>query len=269
MEVKSVILRKDLPNLKKGAVLVREDGVFSIEKDDFGKHFFLDQATVLSKPDWFYCCHDDKTYEVLSWVCMGTILEKSAFGRRWAIDNKNLPINSVKRLTDGVVFSIGDYMEDFDTPIVSIKYKDAAKDLWLSTDKEKDYGSCLEGAIKKKKKEERPEYELLQELPNVHKGTIIKLSKRGTSYVCKDKNGFEATFTRKLIENNPEWFKDISFVKLSDVVQDYLFFDKPILTLNDLLSVWGNKCDVKSQFKSAPLFQKFKQLAIAKLINKK
>lgn len=67
--------------------------------------------------------------------------------------------------------------------------------------------------ISKRIKElERPEYELLQELPNVHKGTIIKLSKKGTSYICKDKNGFEATFTRKLIENNPEWFRKLEYV---------------------------------------------------------
>lgn len=50
-------------------------------------------------------------------------------------------------------------------------------------------------------------YELLKDLPNVNAGTLIKLSRSGSSYTCTDKNGHSATFTIKLIESNPDWFK--------------------------------------------------------------
>jgi hypothetical protein len=50
-------------------------------------------------------------------------------------------------------------------------------------------------------------YILQKDLPNVNAGAVLKLSKRDTCYQCPDKFGDNATFSRKLIENNPEWFK--------------------------------------------------------------
>jgi len=42
------------------------------------------------------------------------------------------------------------------------------------------------------------------------------------------------------------------------------FFNKPILSLNDLLSVWGFKSEIEI-YKTAPLFKKFENLAKSKL----
>lgn len=64
-------------------------------------------------------------------------------------------------------------------------------------------------------------YELLQDLPNVNKGAIIKLSGSGHSYTTTDKYGKMASFNRKLIENSPDWFKEILLVN-------------PVLSIGDL-----------------------------------
>lgn len=54
---------------------------------------------------------------------------------------------------------------------------------------------------------EQTVYILQKDLPNVNAGAEIKLSRHGNCYNCIDKNGLTASFQRKLIECNPEWFK--------------------------------------------------------------
>lgn len=56
-------------------------------------------------------------------------------------------------------------------------------------------------------KTENITYTLLKDLPNVNAGAEIKLSNSGVNYTATDKQGLVATFQRKLIENNPEWFQ--------------------------------------------------------------
>ena len=51
-------------------------------------------------------------------------------------------------------------------------------------------------------------YRLQFDLPNVKKGAEIKMGKRGVCYTCTDKYGGTASFSVKLIEGNPEWFKE-------------------------------------------------------------
>lgn len=57
--------------------------------------------------------------------------------------------------------------------------------------------------------------------------------------------------------------KDKIFAK-KEKAEEYILMNKPCLSLNDLLSVWGDKKDL-NVYKDSPMFQKFKNLAKTKL----
>ena len=47
-------------------------------------------------------------------------------------------------------------------------------------------------------------------------------------------------------------------------LEEYILMNKPILSLNDLLSVWGSDVDIE-RYKESPLFKNFKDLASGKI----
>lgn len=86
-------------------------------------------------------------------------------------------------------------------------------------------------------------YILKKELPNVSIGAEITLSNLGTQYRCKDKNGFEAVFNRKLIENNPEWFYEVPSWQSSSIYK----FDDATLIGFEVVNVNGKNYIDKDQ----------------------
>ena len=49
-----------------------------------------------------------------------------------------------------------------------------------------------------------------------------------------------------------------------EAAEEYILMNKPLLSLNDLLSVWGSDVDIE-RYKESPLFKNFKDLASGKI----
>ena len=61
-----------------------------------------------------------------------------------------------------------------------------------------------------------------------------------------------------------DMYVDLKYFSTRDKAKEHILLNKPLLSLNDLLSVWGstNEMDV---YEKSPLFQNFKNLAKTKL----
>ena len=66
------------------------------------------------------------------------------------------------------------------------------------------------------------------------------------------------------LEEDTSWSSDAVFFSTEELAEEYILMNKPRLSLNDLLSVWGstNEFDV---YENSPLFKNFKNLAKTKL----
>ena len=60
------------------------------------------------------------------------------------------------------------------------------------------------------------------------------------------------------------WSSDAVFFSTKELAEEYILMNKPLLSLNDLLSVWGSEKDF-DVYKESPMFQNFKNLAKTKL----
>ena len=90
------------------------------------------------------------------------------------------------------------------------------------------------------------QYQLQFDLPNVNKGDIIKLSNRGVNYCCKDKNGHIASFSRKLIENNPTWFMEYNPPTEQPKEDAFIWTDELVIeVLNKTIEQIKNKLPVE------------------------
>lgn len=67
--------------------------------------------------------------------------------------------------------------------------------------------------------------------------------------------------TRKADKN---MYTDLKYFSKKEKTEEYILLNKSCLSLNDLLSVWGDKKDLNI-YKGSPMFQKFKNLAKTKL----
>jgi hypothetical protein len=161
-------------------------------------------------------------------------------------------INSVKRLSDNVIFTVKD----------KIKYKLADREakiivgitlrndsIWLETDSVKPtYGMDLEYAEKVKEP-------ILTTEDNVD---IFE----GDDYyylVKKDLCYHYVSSADKKFDSKKEGLLDF---KYKENAEEYRLMNKPLLSLNDILSVWGSGAEA---FKESPLFKNFKDLAKTKL----
>ena len=66
------------------------------------------------------------------------------------------------------------------------------------------------------------------------------------------------------LEEDASWSSDAVFFSTEESAEEYILMNKPILSLNDLLSVWGS-ADEFHVYEKSPLFQNFKNLAKTKL----
>lgn len=250
------------------------------------------------------------------------------------LDTKKIRIFSIRRLSDDVIFTLGD--ETKEGVVQSFRQNYGGNKLWISTDDEKGYGSSLDSA----EKVERKDYEILERfeyskyacdgdlspiksvkrLPDgeiftvgdgviwgkpcnilrlfissnglmwcdlkyhdgneYHNANIGSLDKaKEVLFTTEDGVGIFAgeefyliyavngigypnkTIARKELLPFQSYQKTFS---TREVAEDWLIMNKPLLSLDDLLSVWGS-ARPKEYYSTSPLFESFKELAKSKL----
>lgn len=171
----------------------------------------------------------------------------------WMLNEPEYYIESVKRLSDGEVFTIGDkYIYKLgDGTVEKIEGIVIRQNkIWLQKDlNNPTYGVTLEYAEKE---------------PKVLFTTLDNFELRyGDKFYVVDTKFFkifeaEAGITFK----TEKWIKNSYFDK--KLAEEYILMHEPVLSLKDLLSVWStdNLYDV---YKESPMFQNFKKLAESKI----
>jgi len=162
---------------------------------------------------------------------------------------KHFPIiKSVKRLSDGEVFSIGDKVKETITgtckgwDISEFTYKDTR---------------CFSAGVNINNIEKykgpllitEDGYEIYDE-----KQLLWDTSDNNWNFLEKTEAKYFPIFNST---HRKCWYK-------KENAQNYIFMNKPSLSLNDLLSVWGEDEDSKKFYKSSLLFKKFENLAKSK-----
>lgn len=75
------------------------------------------------------------------------------------------------------------------------------------------------------------------------------------------------SFHSVIFDSQRYYDKGIKWFSEKEKIQEYVLMNKPLLSLNDLLSVWSyGKVDVSA--KESPMFNNFQKLAESKLNNK-
>ena len=86
---------------------------------------------------------------------------------------------------------------------------------------------------------------------------------KGTSYVKLNNYSDWSIVTGFVAESSHENYQGLKF-STEEAAEEYTLMNKPLLSLNDLLSVWCNNKDF-DVYKESPIFQNFKNLAKTKL----
>jgi len=220
-----------------------------------GTHFYNSNPKFWQKVE-------EVDYEILSFVAFGTTLKKDSqlkdtfcerdgFSPFFLLEKltktTNAKIFSVKRLSDGEVFTIGDninydHYSNFNkiTKISIVQKGNIKEGIWINYAG----GSCHLCLAHKVKK---------TPLFTTEDGKEIF---KGDSYVCVA-NDFEFV-TDKILNK-----KDLPVIAFStkEKAEEWILYNKSVLSLNDLLSAWGNA----EQPKNSPLFMKFEELAKSKI----
>ena len=168
----------------------------------------------------------------------------------WMLNEDEYYITSVKRLSDGEVFSIGDkiyfrglYGNNSEHKYDTIRGFDLKQDANLGIL----YHNGLVGLNKIEKYKEA----ILTTEDNV------ELFGGESIYSVTD--DFQLCYTSIATKENVQGVR--VFAK-KEVAEEHILMNKPILSLNDLLSVWGSDVEM---YKESILFQNFKNLAKTKL----
>jgi len=66
------------------------------------------------------------------------------------------------------------------------------------------------------------------------------------------------------LDGDTAWSSDAVFFSTEELAEEYILMNKPLLSLNDLLSVWSTD-GLYDVYKESPMFQNFKNLAKTKL----
>jgi hypothetical protein len=170
----------------------------------------------------------------------------------WMLNEREYYIESVKRLSDGEVFHLGDICFPTSTPSNKLPISEIwftqSGDLRLSSD---NYTMSIGGLTK---------YEEPKVLFKTLDGQEMKFGDKFYVVDTKYFKIFEAeagiTFkTEKWIKNS---YADKKFA------EEWILNNKPVLSLNDLLSVWG-AMENKDFYAISPLFKNFKEIAENKI----
>jgi len=206
---------------------------------------------------------EEVDYEILSFVAFGTTLKKDSqlkdtfcerdgFSPFFSLENltktTNAKINSVKRLSDGEVFTIGDIIKGYkNTGIKEITINSYG--ITIITDAKGD--GCVTDRLGWKLKDC---IKLKTPLFTTEDGVDIF---EGDDFCIVQKSNFDCI---KKCTYKPDFRYWICF-STKEEAEHYILFKKPILSLNDLLAAWGN---AERPDKSL-LFKRFKELAKSKL----
>lgn len=171
----------------------------------------------------------------------------------WMLKEEEYYVTSVKRLSDNEIFTIKDkiafkLVDRGVKEIVGIVFRDG--NIWLQTDlKRPNYGMKLEYAKKVKES-------LFTTEDNI---PVFK----GMSYVKLNNYSDWSIVTGFVAESSHENYQGLKF-STEEAAEEYTLMNKPLLSLNDLLSVWGSDVDIE-RYKESPLFKNFKDLASGKI----
>jgi hypothetical protein len=262
MEDKIYILQKDTVNDKAGTHFKKclslvDEGYYipvippKYELAASGQLYTSDK--VENNPEWFKPKEQllNKDYEIVSFL-------DNAGGVLNYVNNKyrnntnsiglencihfGLKIHSVRRLSDGEVFSVGEnngieILEFF------IKYNDMFAVI---------SGIGLVNVIDIKNKQK-----LFTTLDNVD--------------IYKGQEVFCVTEKYNGVDVHPEYYSQLNnhykyFFSNRTSANQYIIDHKPCLSLNDLLDGWDeNSLDLRSQYKSAPMYKRFEKIAKQKI----
>lgn len=175
---------------------------------------------------------------------------------KWMLNEDEYYISSVKRLSDNEVFSIGDKINFRGLYGNSSEHKyDTIKGFELKQDGSLGvrYHNGLVG-IEKIQKYKEP-------ILTTEDGVNIF---QGDSYYYVNKNNFYIDFVVSADKKFDSKKEDMLDFKHKEKAEEYILMNKPLLSLNDLLSVWSSEKDFDA-YKNSPIFQNFKNLAKTKL----
>lgn len=181
------------------------------------------------------------------------VLETKTYNRQGISNGTYIEITSVKRLSDGEVFSIGDkinfrglYGNKSEHKYDTIRGFDLKQDASLGVL----YHNGLVGIEKIQKYKEV--------LFTTEDGVDIF---EGDEVTWLYRDELKIAGTRKADKN---MYTDLKYFSKKEKAEEHILMNKPCLSLNDLLSVWGND-DSFDVYKESPMFQDFKNLAKTKL----
>lgn len=255
-------MEKVYKHKKTGQIAYYKDGViksanFSIEtgvepSKQFWKEIIFEILSFRSHRNQFYnpTIQKDGTYlhaEIMEFDGNGASLE-------WMLNEDEYYITSVKRLYDNEVFSIGDkinfrglYGNNSEHKYDTIKGFELKQDGSLGVR----YHNGLVGIEK------------IQKYKEVLFTTEDSVELFGGERVFSVS---DTLIIAVLLNFSVEDFKKIKgkiFAK-KEKAEEYILMNKPLLSLNDLLSVWSSEKDFDA-YKNSPMFQNFKNLAKTKL----
>ena len=248
-----------------------------LEKDSFIYKYdcglplscYIKQEMLEDSCDWEKVIHKD--YEILSFRAnTGLLRIKDSNGifqangdakrenttEQYLLNEGGWDIYSVKRLSDGEVFSIGDkiyfrglYGNNSEHKYDTIRGFDLKQDANLGIL----YHNGLVGLNKIEKYREA--------ILTTEDGINIF---QGDSYYYVNKNNLHIDFVVSADKKFDSKKEDMLDFKHKENAEEYILMNKPILSLNNLLSVWCNNKDF-DVYKESPMFQNFKNLAKTKL----
>ena len=248
-----------------------------LEKDSFIYKYdcglplscYIKQEMLEDSCDWEKVIHKD--YEILSFRAnTGLLRIKDSNGvfqangdakrenttEQYLLNEGGWDIYSVKRLSDGEVFSIGDkiyfrglYGNNSEHKYDTIRGFDLKQDANLGIL----YHNGLVGLNKIEKYREA--------ILTTEDGINIF---QGDSYYYVNKNNFYIDFVVSADKKFDSKKEDMLDFKYKENAEEWVLRHRPLLSLNDLLSVWGND-DNFDAYTYSPMFQNFKNLAKTKL----
>lgn len=198
---------------------------------------------------------------------------KTTISQRWntvkesALIHNKAKIHSVKRISDGVVFSVGDEVDstwgkqiitDFEI------YKDVSMIVGFKT--------CKNPLEKIRKLPERTKLFTTEDGVDVFEGGeywYLPTTRAADSF-----KPYKCTYASKGEATPMTWL----YFSTEEKAKEYITLNKPVLSLNDILEVWYSGEDIKRQHLSHssvfyrdsvknehPLFKRFEKLAKSKL----
>lgn len=266
-------MEKVYKHKKTGEIITYKDGIIK------SGNYSIETGVEPSSEFWM-----ELTYEILSFKSKfnefytprlqrdGTFLNDPLMSQdgggaslKWMLNENEYYISSVKRLSDGEIFSIGDkinfkgvYVNNsehkYDTTIKSFEFK---QDGSLGVR----HHNALVGLSKIEKYKE----------PMLTTFDGVDLFDQDVYYFIwsnKPPRGQEVYKIYKEIvrplEAYASWSSDAVFFSTEESAEEYILMNKPCLSLNDLLSVWSSEKDFDA-YKNSPMFKNFKNLAKTKL----